>query len=355
MPAFRPDLAAIPVYRPGKPIDEVARDLGIDDIVKLASNECPVAPFPAVRDAIAEAAGDGNRYPETTSRNVRQALAEHYGIGADNIMVGAGTSRLLGYATLALGGPGTSAVFADPSFVMYLIGALVSGTTPIRVPLKRNHDHDLGAMRDAIRDDTRVVFVCNPNNPTGNHLPAGAVSEFIEDVPEDVLVIVDEAYAEYATAPDFAATIPLAVERSNVVTSRTFSKIYGLAGLRIGYFIGVPQTLDQLQRVQPPFSVTSLAQAAAVESLRHQDLVAERREANARGREWIAAELGSRGVEAIASQANFVAVEPQDPDRIEQELLDRGVIVRRLGGLLRITVGSDGENARLIKAWDDIT
>lgn len=355
MPVFRQDLERIPLYKPGRPIEEVAHELGLTDIVKLASNECPVAPFPEVTAAIARAATECHRYPETTSLHVRNALGLHFGLSPDHFMIGAGSSQLLGCTTLALGGPATSVVFADPSFVMYLIGALVSGTEPIRVPLTNGLDHDLDAMRAAIRDDTRVVFVCNPNNPTGNHLPGPAVREFIDDVSEDVLIVVDEAYAEYATAPDFTSAVPLAGERPNVIASRTFSKIYGLSGLRIGYFVGAPETLDQLRRVQPPFSVTSLAQAAAVESLRHEHLVAERAAANAAGRDWLTAELAARGVTAVPSQANFIAITPQQPERVERELLGHGVIVRRLGSLIRITIGTAEENARFIEAWDDIT
>jgi histidinol-phosphate aminotransferase len=355
VPAFRPDLADIPLYKPGKPIEEVAHELGLPDIVKLASNECPTEPFPNVVEAIGRAAAGINRYPETTSQQVRNALGLHFGASPDHFMIGAGSSQLLGCTTLATGGPGTSVVFAEPSFIMYLIGALVSGTTPIQVPVTDGYDHDLDAMMRAIRGDTRVVYICNPNNPTGNHLPADAVIRFIDDVPDEVLVVVDEAYAEYVTAPDFATALPLALERSNVIVSRTFSKIYGLSGLRIGYFVGDPHTLDQLRRVQPPFSVTALAQAAAVEALRHEHLVAERAKTNAAGREWLTAELENRGVPVVPSQANFIAVAPDDPPRIERDLLSRGVIVRRLGSLIRITVGTEQENARFIAAWDDIT
>lgn len=355
VPTFRPDLSSIPLYKPGRPIEEVAHELGLPDIVKLASNECPVAPFPEVVEAISRAATGINRYPETTSLVVRNALGLHYGMSAEHFMIGAGSSQLLGCTTLALGGPGTSVVFAEPSFVMYLIGALVSGTVPIRVPVTAGFDHDLEAIRRAIRDDTRIVYLCNPNNPTGNHLSFDDVASFVAGIPEEVLVVVDEAYAEYVTAPDFATAMPLALGRPNVVVSRTFSKIYGLSGLRIGYFVGDPETLDQLRRVQPPFSVTAVAQAAAVEALRHEHLVADRAKANAAGREWLTAELEARGTSVIPSQANFVAITPDDPERIERDLLGHGVIVRRLGTLIRITVGTEEENARLITAWDDIT
>jgi histidinol-phosphate aminotransferase len=354
VPRFRSDLTAIPAYRPGRPIEEVAHELGLDDIVKLASNECPVPPFPEIEHAIVRAAGEAHRYPESTAVHVRNALALHYALAPENFLVGAGSSQLLSLTTLAAGGPGTTAVFADPSFVMYRIACLVSHTRPVAIPVDVGHCHDVAAMREAITEDTRIVFLCNPNNPTGTHLSAGAVADFIDDVPDDVLIVVDEAYAEYVTAPDYATAIPEAVERDNVVVSRTFSKIYGLSGLRVGYFIGVPSTLEALRRVQPPFSVTSVAQAAAVEALRHQHRVTERAEMNAAGRDWVSDQLKQRGVMPIPSEANFVAVIPGDAATVEREMLARGVIVRRLGPLIRITVGTEPENTRLIEAWDDI-
>lgn len=354
MTAFRSDLTTIPLYKPGRPIEAVAHDLGFDDIVKLASNECPVAPFPGVAEAVARAFADVNRYPDTSSHHVLNALALHYGLDPANLLAGAGSSQLLLCTALAAGGPGTSTVFADPSFVMYTIVTLVAGGTPVPVPLGAGYLHDLDAMGAAIRGDTRIVFVCNPNNPTGTHLPAETVTAFIESVPDDILVVVDEAYAEYVTADDYASAIPHAVERPNVVVSRTFSKIYGLSGLRIGYFIGMPATLDAIRRVQSPFSVTSIAQAAAVEALRHQHLVAGRAEANASGRDRLVEDLTARGAAVIPSQANFVTLVADDAAALERELLARGVIVRRLGGLIRITVGTPAEHRRLIEAWDDL-
>lgn len=353
MPDFRPDLHTISRYRPGKPIDEVMRELGLTDIVKLASNELPVPPFPEVVDAISEAAGDVNRYPETSSHYLRLALAEHYGLTPDHFWIGAGSSQLIGLSVLAMGGPGRSVVYADPSFAMYPIATRIAGSEPIEVAVDEGLGHDLDAMRRAMRPDTRVVFVCNPNNPTGTYLPLGVVAEFVESVDREVLVMVDEAYAEFATAEDFGSAIPMAVAKPNVVVGRTFSKIYGLAGLRVGYFVGQPETLTQLARVQPPFSVTELAQVAALEALRHPDRVAQRIEENAKNRELLSNELSVRGVRVIPSQANFVLVEaPGDGSAIAQRMLEAGVIVRQFGQWLRISVGTTDEQKRCITAWD---
>ncbi len=351
---FRADLTTIPIYKPGKPIEEVAHDLGLDDIVKLASNECPERPFPEVEHAIVRAAAESHRYPDTSSLHVMNALALHYGIPADHFLIGAGSSQLIGCTLLAAGGPGASAVFADPSFVMYTIASLVSHTEPIPVRVDGGYHHDLDAMRSAIREDTKVMFLCNPNNPTGNHIAGDAVLEFIDSVPTDVLVVVDEAYGEYVTAPDYESAIPVAIARDNVVVSRTFSKVYGLSGFRVGYYVGTLATLDALRRVQPPFSVTSVSQAAAVEALRHQHRVVGRAAVNAAERDRLYRGFTGRGVVAIPSQANFIAIVPDDPERMERELLGRGVIVRRLGDIVRITVGTAEENSRLLEAWDDI-
>jgi len=355
VPAFRSDLDAIPVYRPGKPIDELSRELGIGDIVKLASNECPNGPSPEVIAAIAQAAADANRYPENSGYHVVNALGERLGVSSDHVWLGAGSTELLGCMALAVGGPGTSAVFADPSFVMYPIVTALSGAVGITVPATRGLGHDLDAMLEAIRDDTTIIYVCNPNNPTGTHLAADAVAGFVAAVPKRVLVVVDEAYCELATAPDYDSAVELARHRDNVVVTRTFSKAYGLAGLRIGYAIGVPETLAMLQRAQVPFSVSSLAQAAALTALFHEDRLAEQVAANAAGRSWLEAALARRARRVIPSQTNFVLVEPDEPATQRSDaLLRRGVIVRPMGEYIRVTVGSEEENRRLVAAWDEV-
>jgi histidinol-phosphate aminotransferase len=355
MPAFRSDLDQIPVYRPGKPIDEVSRELGIADIAKLASNEWPVEPFPEVVEAVIAAAADFNRYPENSVYHVVNALAEHLDVSADQIWMGAGTTELISCIALAVGGPGTSTVFSNPSFVMYPISAALAGAEPIAVPSTPELGHDLDAMRAAIREDTRLVFVCNPNNPTGTYLPGSDVTAFVKSVPERTLVVVDEAYYEFVTAPDYESALPLVAEHDNVVVTRTFSKVYGLAGLRIGYAVGQPDTVAQLRRAQVPFSVNSAAQAGALTALAHSDRLAERVKGNHQARTELEAGLADRGIDYVSSQTNFVLIRPAgDVAKLSDEMLQLGVIVRPMGPFIRVTVGTLAENRRFLEALDEI-
>ena len=353
MPTFRTDLETLPIYVPGKPIDEVARDLGIDDIVKIASNEHPEPPFPEVREVIAAAASDVNRYPEDSSHYLVAAIAKRLMVSPDHVWMGAGSTQLLGCVALAVGGRDTSAVYADPSFVMYPIATRVAGSRPIPVPADELLRHDLDAMYRALADDTTVVYICNPNNPTGTHLPSAALDAFIERVPERILIVIDEAYAEYATAPDYRSAIPHAISRSNVIVTRTFSKIYGLAGLRVGYAIGIPETVKRLRRVQPPFSVNSVAQAAALVALDHHDRLEDRAKANATARDEVEAMLAQRGLEFAPSQTNFVLFQPPaDPTHMSELMLGEGVIVRPMESWIRTTIGTPAENSRFAEALD---
>lgn len=358
MSPLRPGLAGILPYEAGRPIEDVARSLGLDPetVIKLASNESPQPPFPEVVEAIAAAAGGVNRYPDNDWHEPTRALAPVLRISEDNLMFGGGSSDLLRVFSLALGGPGTSAVLAWPSFVIYRMAPLLAGSELIEVPLTSDHRFDSRAMIDAVRPDTTVLFVCNPNNPTGTYLSRSELSILISEVPSAVTVIVDEAYFEYVTAPDYATAIPEALERSNVVVTRTFSKIYGLAALRIGYAIGRPETLRELRRAQAPFTVSSLAQVAAVEALRYPSRVAERRRSNAEERSRVEKELEARHIEFVTSQANFVYLRPRDDHgQSFQRFLEAGVIVREMGeGFIRVTVGLPGENDRFIAALEQI-
>jgi histidinol-phosphate aminotransferase len=355
LPTFRADLESIPTYTPGKPIDEVSRELGIFNICKLASNECPTEPFPEVVEAIAAAASKVNRYPEDSGYYLVGALADRHGVDTRRVWLGAGSTQLIGCVALAAGGPGTSAVFASPSFVMYPIATKVAGARPIEIPLDGRWRLDLAAMIDAIEPDTTVVYVCNPNNPTGTYRSAADVEAFIEAVPPEVLIVIDEAYHEYVTAPDYATALPIAAERDNVLVTRTFSKIYGLAGLRIGYAIGTAGTIAALRKTQPPFSANTLAQIAALESLAHDDRMRQQASANTAGRDQIEEGLAARGVEFAASQANFVAMMVSDDGKaVSDRLLGEGVIVRPMGRIIRVTVGTEAENRRFLEALDAV-
>lgn len=355
MPTFRPDLADIPVYQPGRTEAEVRRQYGLESVIKLASNECPYEPFPAVVEAVSRAASRVNRYPDNTARVLAEAVAGFLKVEPNQIWLGGGSNELMYVTALAVGGPGTSAVYATPSFGLYGIATQIGHGTGIEVPLDAHFRHDLDSMLEAIRPDTTVVYVCNPNNPTGTHVGSDPVRAFVEAVPPHVLVVIDEAYYEFPGAADFASALPLARERDNVVVAHTFSKAYGLAGLRVGYFVGSAATLSQLRRIQLPFSVSTLAQVAATEALRHQDLVAERMAANRAGLKLVEDGLRQRGIEFADSQTNFVYVRPPIPAAdCFVALQARGVVVRDVGDAVRITVGTDEENARLLLALDEV-
>jgi histidinol-phosphate aminotransferase len=358
VPSLRPEVQKITPYEAGRPIEEVARSMGLDPetIIKLASNESPQPPFPEVIEAIARAASGVNRYPDNDWYEPARALAPVLGVDEDNLMFGGGSSDLLRVISLAVGGPGTSCVYAWPSFVIYRMAPLLAGSELVEVHLTSRHRFDLDATVGAIRADTTLVFVCNPNNPTGTYLTSSEISGLIERVPAQVMVVIDEAYFEYVTASDYATCIPEALQRSNVVVTRTFSKIYGLAALRIGYAVGRAETLRDLRRAQAPFTVGSLAQAAAVEALKYPARVADRRRINSEERNRIEKELEAREVEYVPSQANFVYLRPRvDHGSTFNRFLEAGVIVREMGdAFVRVTVGLPEENDRFLSALDQI-
>jgi histidinol-phosphate aminotransferase len=355
VPTFRSDLDSIPIYTPGKPIEEVSRELGIADIAKLASNECPVEPFPEVVEAITAAAKGANRYPEASGYPLLRSLADHHGLSEDRFWLGLGSTQLITSIALAVGGPGTSAVYADPSFIMYPIASRMAASAEVAVPLDADMRHDLEAMLGAIRDDTTLVYVCNPNNPSGTHVPGPDVRRFIDAVPDRITVVVDEAYHEYVTAPDHESMLPAVSERDNVIVTRTFSKVYGLAGLRIGYAIGDSETLAKARRCQIPFSASGVALAAALAALPLQDKVADRAKDNAVGRDTIEAGLTERGVEFWPSQTNFVLFRPPlPPGQVAEAMMPLGVVVRPMGPFIRVSVGTDVENERFFEAIDEV-
>lgn len=356
-PRFRPDLDRIPAYTPGRAIGEVMRTYELDSVAKLASNENPNPPWPEVLEAIAREAGGVNRYPDNARPDLTAALAEHLGVPEDRIWCGGASNELTLITALSMGGPGTSAVHAWPSFGLYMTGPRAAFAESIAVPLKSDHRHDLDAMLAAVRDDTTVVFVCNPNNPTSTHVNGDAIESFIDALPDDVLVVIDEAYHEYVTAADYRSMLPLAAERDNVLVTRTFSKAYSLAGLRVGYGVTAPDNIVELRRIQLPFSVTTLAEVAAVEALRHQDRVAAVREHNRDGIEFLTAGLRTRGVAVAESQTNFVYADfGERAAEIERSLLTQGVIVRPVvpATFLRINTGTQVEMERFFQALDAV-
>lgn len=348
MPRFRSDLDKIIPYRPGRSIEEVAAELGLSEIAKLASNECPFPPFPEVEEAIRNAGSGINRYPDNDHTALRNAVAEAIGVARGNLLFGAGSSDILRSIGLAMGGPGTSTVYASPSFILYRIFTHLAGSEPIEVPLTSDWRHDPERLVSALRPDTTLLYLCNPNNPTGTHLPSDQVDWVIEQVPESVLIVIDEAYHDYAVAPDFASAVPHATVRDNVIVTHTFSKAHGLAGLRVGYAVGSPATLGTVRKTQTPFPVTAVAQAAATAAVRNADGVAQRVRYNDVQRSRMAGAINSLGLEQADSQTNFIFHRSPVPSEDYTRL---GVIVRAgTDGWVRTSIGLEEENDRFIRA-----
>jgi histidinol-phosphate aminotransferase len=329
------------------------------NLVKLASNETPWGPAKPVLDAIAEVAGSLNRYPDPGGTQLRKRLAERYDTNPERIVLGNGSCDILLGAAQALLEPGAEIVYAWPSFSMYPHLAALTGARAVSVPLTEDGRHDLDAMLAEITAATRICLICNPNNPTGTALPLDEIEDFADRLPRHVALIVDEAYVEFNLLQDADDSLDLLKRHNNVVLLRTFSKVYGLCGLRVGYALAPESFRDAVDRIRQPFSVNSLAQAAATEALRHQDEVARRVERTAIERVHVESELESRGLAVAPSQANFSWVSVDDEDAVLSGLEERGVIVRGGGALgdaghLRVTYGTRDENDRFLAALDDV-
>ena len=340
-------------YAPGKPIEELERELGIKDSVKLASNENPLGPSPKAIEAILDLAAGVHRYPDGACFALRAALSDRLGVPPDQLVFGAGSDELLELLAKVFLEPEGEIVYAWPSFAMYPIVAQGMGARAVQVLLTNDHVHDLDAMAAAVTDATRIVIVCNPNNPTGTSVGAAELERFAAALPEDVVLVIDEAYAEYARRPDFPDSLALVRNRPGTIVLRTFSKIYGLAGLRVGYSVSDVELAGLLERARHPFNVNLLAEAAASAALSDDAHVERSRENNARGAETLERELRALGIRTWPTDANFLLAETGAG--IYQELLRLGVIVRPMGGFglpdcVRITIGTPEENEKLVKA-----
>ena len=329
------------------------------ELTKLASNETPWQPHPAVLEAINRTTHTLNRYPDPSGTRLRQAISARYDFPAGKVTLGNGSCEILLAAATAMLEPGAEIVYAWPSFSMYPHLAAMTGARAITVPLDDDGRHDLEAMAREITAATRIAIVCNPNNPTATALPVGEIDAWLADIPRHVAVIVDEAYVEFATLQDPDASLDLLKKHNNLVLLRTFSKVYGLCGLRAGYALGSEQFKQACDVVRQPFSVNALAQAAAAEALKHQDEVADRVERTVIERVSMEMELGARGLTSTDSEANFswLSLGDHDEEAVMRALGERGVIVRAgrdLGGPghLRVTYGTRAENERFLDALD---
>ncbi len=354
---FAQKLAAIPGYQAGVPAGKAPEAIAGSDIAQLASNESPWGPHPAVAEAIARAAAAANRYPDPAATLLRRRISERHEVDSAQVAVANGSCEILLAAALALCEPGDELVYAWPSFSIYPYLAPLSGAREIRVPLAEGDVHDLDAMLAEVTAATQLLIVCNPNNPTATHLPAVRIAELCERAPGHVTVIVDEAYVEFQLHDDPDATADLRREFPNLVLLRTFSKVYGLAGLRVGYALCSPAFRSAVDAVRQPFSVNALAQAAGAEAVRHQDDVTKRVERTIVERVTVQEGLRELGLETPDSHANFswVSLGDRDETAIVAKLAEDGIIVRPgtpLGGPghIRVTYGTTEQNRRFLDA-----
>jgi histidinol-phosphate aminotransferase len=349
----KPRVATLQPYQPGKPIEELERELGIHNSLKLASNENPLGPSPQALEAVRGALHGVNRYPDGASFQLRRALSRRLDVPEEQLVFGCGSSELLELLAKSFVGEGDEVVYAWPSFAMYPIVMRGAGANPVEVPLDGQCVHDLDAMARAVSERTQVVIVCNPNNPTGTSVGAEAFDRFVAGLPEDVVLVIDEAYGEYARRADFPDALAWVARRPATVVLRTFSKIYGLAGLRVGYAVAGAELAGYLERARLPFNVNSLSEVAACAALEDEEHVSSARRRNAEGLAYLERELGELGLETWPSDANFILV--RTGEDVYEPLLREGVIVRPMGGYgmpdcVRVTVGLPEENERFVKA-----
>ncbi len=345
------DIESLSPYVPGKPIEELRRELGLSRIVKLASNENPLGPSPKALAVLAEAAQTLHRYPDGSAHRLRTALADRWKVSLDQVIPGNGSDEIIGMLARAFLSPGDEAVMADNTFVIYKMEVLAAHGKPVIVPLKDGR-HDLAAMAKAITPRTRLLFVCNPNNPTGTMVNAAEVETLMAQLPEHAIVVFDEAYCEYARDPHFPDSLGYVKRGRHAIVLRTFSKIYGLAGLRIGYGLTTPEIAGYLNRVRPPFNANSLAQRAALAALGDEEHVAKSRAMNQTELAGVRAGLVALGLQPLPSEANFLYFDVgRDGHAVFDALLREGVIVRHIeGAMLRVTIGLPEENRQFLQA-----
>lgn len=351
--SINPRIAGLNPYKPGKPVEEVARELGINDIVKLASNENPRGPGSKVQQAIAEAATELSRYPDGGGFELKARLAEKFGVDTTQLTLGNGSNDVLDLIARVVLEPGAQAIISEHSFVVYRLAVTCCGGDLVTVPAK-NYGADLPAMLSAVSDDTRLIFIANPNNPTGTRTPGSELLPFLQAVPEHVWVVLDEAYLEYVEDADHLNGATLLDQFPNLIVTRTFSKVYGLAAVRFGFGISSPAFADLLNRARQPFNVNSLAMAASLAALQDDDYVNESVALNRAGMQQMTQGLTRLGYEYIPSAGNFVAFDSGEPsDDLFQRLLHEGVIVRAIAeyGLpthVRVSIGLPAENERFL-------
>ncbi|QTH44870.1 histidinol-phosphate transaminase [Cohnella sp. LGH] len=350
----KPNIVHLPVYQPGKPVEDVKRELGLTEVIKLASNENPFGCSPKAKEAIARELENMSIYPDGAAVELTNALAKHHGVNPDQVIFGAGSDEIILMICRAFLQPGDETVMADQTFPQYKHNVTIENAKSIEVPLKEG-THDLYSMLEQVNEKTKIVWICNPNNPTGTINTADEVEWFLSKVPSHVLVVLDEAYCEYLDDPSFPDGIKLLQKYPNVVVLRTFSKIYGLASLRIGYGIGQPDVIRSINQVREPFNTSRMGQAAALAALQDVEFIAFCREENKKGLAYFRQAFEDLGLKAFPAYGNFIMVDVQRPGQeVFEALLRKGVIIRaghkQYPTSVRITVGNAEQNAKVVAA-----
>jgi len=355
-----PQIEQLVPYQPGKPIEELQRELGLTRIAKLASNENPLGASPQVAEALAEAATQIARYPDGSAHALKQHLAAFHQLTPDMIVVGNGSNEVLELVVRTFAGPGDEVIYDAHAFAVYPLSTKAAGATGVAVPSTEGYAHDLDAMAAAVTERTRLIFLANPNNPTGTYFDATSFQRFMAQVPDSVLVVLDEAYFEFVQHPDKLDGVRLLARYPNLAVTRTFSKVYGLAGLRIGYLLAQPAVAELLNRVREPFNTNHFAQLAAIAALDDQAFVQRSVAYNREALSELQALAARFGLETLPAHGNFLTVRfgPQ-AQRVNRALLEKGVIVRPLAGYgmeswLRISTGTPQEQAHLAEALEAV-
>ncbi|MGI6712166.1 MAG: histidinol-phosphate transaminase [Bacillota bacterium] len=361
MVKFRECILNITPYVPGKPVEEVQRELGLQNVIKLASNESPLGPSKKAIEVMQRVAADGiSMYPDGSHYCLKKVLAKHLGVGENNLIIGNGTDEILKLIEETYIYPDDEIIMADPSFSGYLLGTQLMGGKVVKVPLDQNYTHNLDAMLEAITERTKIIFICNPNNPTGTIIVKGQLDRFLDAVPEDILVVIDEAYYEYVENKEYPNSIEYIKEGKNVMVTRTFSKIYGLGGLRIGYGIANENIISLINRARMPFNVNTMAQVAAIASIQDSEQVPKSFRVNKEGKEYLYKEFDKMGLFYIPTEANFIFVDIGVNARgVYEALLEKGIIVRTGDNFgkptfIRVTIGKPEENKRFIQSLKEI-
>ena len=344
----------LPTYAPGKPLETLEREQGITGAIKLASNENPLGPSPRALAAMRQDLKNVSRYPDAAAHALHEALAARWKVAATQVLLGNGSNEIIELLMRAFLLPDDEAIMAQPTFSLYRLMVLVGRGRPIQVPLQEGR-HDLAEMARAVTPKTKFIFICNPNNPTGTIVQHDPLQRFLSRLPKRILVILDEAYAEYATDPAFPDALALLRGGASLIRLRTFSKLYGLAGLRIGYCIGLPEQIGYLNRVRQPFNTNLLAQRAALAALFDDTHVARSLAINREGKAYLTRQMEEMDIPFLPSETNFIYFDMPTLAAAQQlyvQLLQQGVIIRHLeGNHLRVTIGRPAENRRFIRSF----